>query len=370
MNRYTCADSFAHGSPARTAVMLVQLGTPAAPTAAALRSYLKQFLSDPRVVEIPPIVWQPILRGPILASRPAKSAAKYASIWTSEGSPLRVNTERQSVMLQGWLGERGHDVDVVHAMRYGEPSVPAVLRRLRERNLERLLVVPMYPQYAGSTTASALDATFAELSTWRNPPELRTIKHFHDDDGYLGALAATIRRQWEHDGPPDKFVMSFHGVPQRTLELGDPYHCECQKTGRLLAERLGLERDRWMVTFQSRFGRAKWLEPYTAPTLVQLAKQGVRRVDVACPGFVADCLETLEEIAQEARADFLRAGGKEFRYLPCLNDSTKFIDALASLVERNMAGWPTLRAPAQAQASMQTGLDAQRERALAMGAVR
>lgn len=371
MNAPTASTSFAHGAAARTAVLLVQLGTPAAPTASAVRTYLRQFLSDRRVVELPALLWQPILRGPVLATRPAKSAAKYATIWTPEGSPLRVHTERQATMLRGWLGERGHDIEVAHAMRYGEPSVPSVLRALRERNVRRLLVLPMYPQYAGSTTASAFDSVFAELSGWRDLPELRTVRGFHDDPSYLDALADAIRARWAHDGPPDRFVMSFHGVPERTLKAGDPYHCECQKTGRLLAGRLGLPSDRWIVTFQSRFGRARWLQPYTAPTLARLGAEGVRRVDVACPGFVADCLETLEEIAQEGRDEFLHAGGKEFRYLPCLNDAPAFIDALASLVERQASGWPTRPAGSSDEASARRAeLSAQRARAMEMGAAR
>ena len=367
---FTAQERFVHGQPERTAVLLVQLGTPAAPTAPALRTYLRQFLSDPRVVEIPPILWQPILRGPILAFRPAKSAAKYATVWTEQGSPLRVNSEKQATMLRGWLGERGHDVEVALAMRYGEPSIESVLRQLRERNLARLLVLPMYPQYAGSTTATAIDAVCAELARWRNPPELRTIKHFHDDPAYIDALAASVRRHWEREGRADKLVMSFHGVPERTLRLGDPYHCECHKTGRLLAERLGLADGQWLVTFQSRFGKAKWLQPYTEPTLVELASKGLGSVDVMCPGFVADCLETLEEIAQEARHAFMGAGGKAFRYVPCLNDAPSFIDALAGLTERHLSGWSTRRVDdAQAEATRSEVLALQKARALALGAV-
>ena len=370
MNRDSSAQSFRHGMPARTAVLLVQLGTPEAPTAPALRRYLAQFLSDPRVVELPRLLWQPILRGPILALRPAKSAAKYASIWAPEGSPLRVNTERQAAGLRALLAERGHDVEVVVAMRYGEPSVPAVLRALREKNLQRLLVLPLYPQYAGSTVATAFDAVYAELSGWREEPELRTIKHFHDDAGYIDALAEEIGARWRQSGVPERFIMSFHGVPRRTLDRGDPYHCECQKTGRLLAQRLGLADGQWLVTFQSRFGRAEWLQPYTAPTLVQLARQGVRRVDVACPGFVADCLETLEEIGQEVRDEFLAAGGTQFNYLACLNDSPAFIDALGTLVERHLSGWPTRRETPDEAGAHHAQLDFQRERAVSMGAAR
>ncbi|UCE32188.1 MAG: ferrochelatase, partial [Burkholderiales bacterium] len=267
MSRYTASGSFAHGTPARTAVLLVQLGTPEAATAPALRSYLREFLSDRRVVEIPRLIWQPILRGIILNTRPRKSAAKYADIWTEDGSPLRVYTERQTKLLRGLLGERGHEVEVAYAMRYGTPAIGQVMRELRERNAQRLLVLPLYPQYSGSTTATAFDVVFAELARWRNQPELRLVRNFHDDAGYVDALAARIRASWDGIGSPERLVMSFHGVPRRTLDLGDPYHCECQKTGRLLAERLGLEPQQYQVTFQSRFGRAEWLQPYTAPTL-------------------------------------------------------------------------------------------------------
>ncbi len=368
MTRYTAARGFDHAAPARTAVLLLQLGTPDAPTPAALRRYLREFLSDPRVVEIPRLAWWPILHGIVLRTRPAKSARKYASIWTPEGSPLLVQTRRQASLLRGALGARGHDVEVAFAMRYGGPSIPAALRELRERNVARLLALPLYPQYAGSTTASAFDALARELSGWRNLPALRTVRGFHDDDGYLDALAAGVRRAWERDGRGERLVMSFHGVPRRTLSLGDPYHCECLATARLLAARLGLGPDRWVVTFQSRFGRAEWLRPYTEPTLRELARSGVGSVDVICPAFVADCLETLEEISIEARRAFLEAGGKTFRYIACPNDAPPFIDALAGLAERNLAGWPTCRPDASGAAELAGCLERRRARALERGA--
>lgn len=357
-----------HAARPRTAVLLVQLGTPAAPTAAALRPYLAEFLGDPRVVEIPRILWWPILHGIILNTRPARSARKYASIWTDEGSPLMTHSVRQSKLLRGALGERGQDVEVALAMRYGAPSIASVLEGLRGRNVTRLLVLPLYPQYSASTTATVFDEIGRVLRGWRNLPELRWVRSFHDDDGYVDALAAQVRRAWERDGRGERLVMSFHGVPQRTLELGDPYHCECHVTARRLAERLGLPRERWVVTFQSRFGKAQWLQPYTEPTLVELARQGVRTVDVVCPGFVSDCLETLEEIGMEAKAAFVGAGGSEFRYVPCLNDGPAFVDALAGLVERHLSGWPTRALEADESVRRDRALMERRQRAMALGA--
>ncbi|HEX2530895.1 MAG TPA: ferrochelatase, partial [Burkholderiaceae bacterium] len=277
-----------HAAIAKTAVVLVNLGTPEAPTASAVRTYLKQFLSDQRVVEIPKAVWWFILYGIILPFRPRQSAAKYALIWKKDGSPLKIHTEKQALLLRGYLGERGHDVEVTYAMRYGDPSLPDVLQKLKSGGCDRILVVPAYPQYSGTTTASIFDAVFKYYVNERNVPELRFVKHYHDHEGYVQALKMSVLAYWESNGRPDKLVMSFHGVPKRTLLLGDPYFCECQKTARLLATELGLRQDQYAVTFQSRFGRAEWLQPYTAPTLKQLAKEGVQRVDVMCPGFVSD----------------------------------------------------------------------------------
>lgn len=333
--------SYTHGQAARTAVLLCNLGTPDAPTPAAVRRYLGQFLSDQRVVEIPKPLWWLILHGIILRVRPRKSAAKYASIWTPEGSPLLVGTQKQAQLLRGWLGEAGHNVLVRHAMRYGNPSIESQLDALKAEGATRILILPLYPQYSGTTTASVFDAVYTWAARTRNVPELRFVNHYHDDAGYINALARSIEQHWKHHGPPDKLVMSFHGVPERTLQLGDPYHCESHKTARLLAERLGLHQDDYHVTFQSRFGKAKWLEPYTEPTLVKLAQSGTERVDVICPGFTSDCLETLEEINQEARAAFLEAGGKEFHYLPCLNDNPVWIGALSRIAQQHLSGWPT-----------------------------
>jgi len=340
---------YIHGSKmqAQTAVVLVNLGTPDAPTARAVRRYLKQFLSDPRVVEIPRAIWWFILNGIILPFRSGKSAEKYASIWDAEGSPLRLNTERQAALLRARLLERGHRVHVTHAMRYGSPAVPDVLDELKAQGCDRILILPAYPQYSGTTTASIFDAVFQHFAKVRNIPELRLIKHYHDHDGYIQALKRSVQAHWDANGQPDKLVMSFHGVPKRTLLLGDPYHCECYKTARLLAEALGLSEADYVVTFQSRFGKAEWLQPYTAPTLQELARQGVQRVDVMCPGFTSDCLETLEEIAMEAKAEFLHAGGREFHFIPCLNDTPAWGQGMMEIAEQHLIGWPTLAGAAQ-----------------------
>ena len=341
MPRYAPEPAPQHGAQHRTAVLMVNLGTPEAPTAAALRPYLKQFLWDPRVVEIPRPVWWLILNGVILNLRPAKSAAKYAQIWMLDGSPLKVHTERQAKLLKGWLGAAGDpEVAVAWAMRYGQPSIGSVLDQFKRDGVERVLVVPLYPQYAASATASVMDDVADWIKRSRNPPELRFIKHFHDHPGYIAALAASVREHWQANGRPDRLVMSFHGLPRRSLDLGDPYYCECQKTGRLLAEALELDPDHYLITFQSRFGKAEWLKPYTQPTLEKLGREGVARVDVICPGFVADCLETLEEIAMECKAAFLSSGGSQFHYIPCVNERPDWIAALRDLVSTHLSGWP------------------------------
>lgn len=354
---------YRHGSPRRGGVLLINLGTPEAPTTPAVRAYLREFLSDPRVVEIPRIVWNPLLYGLILPLRSSKSAAKYASIWTPEGSPLRVWTAKQASLLRGALGERGLDVEVAWAMRYGADSVAQAMAALQAKGVTRVLVLPMYPQYSATTTASVFDAVFAEASRMRDVPELRFVKRYHDHPAYIDALAQALRTHWEREGRGDRLVLSFHGVPRRTLDNGDPYHCECLKTARLLAERVGLRTGEYLVTFQSRFGKAEWLKPYTAPTLEQLAKDGVERVDVMCPGFVADCLETLEEIAMEGRESFLHAGGKAYTYIPCLNDRPDWIAALATVCEAHGSGWFDRRSDRDARDA-----DAARTRALAQDA--
>jgi ferrochelatase len=337
---------FAHDRAARLGVLLINLGTPDAPTAAAVRRYLAEFLADPRVVEIPRALWLLVLHGVILRVRPGQSAARYATIWTKDGSPLLVHSQRQKTLLIGYLGQRlkalGLPSDYARVelgMRYGTPSIAQAIDALHDGGCDRILVLPLYPQYAASTTASALDAVFAATRRLRRVPALRTVDSYHDDAGYIAALAQSINDYWVRNGRPDKLVLSFHGTPRRSLDLGDPYHCHCQKTARLLAAELGLKPEQCVVTFQSRFGRGEWLKPYTQPMLVALAKEGIRRVDVACPGFVSDCLETLEEIGLEGRAAFLKAGGGECHVIPCLNEHPAWIAALASLAVRNLGGW-------------------------------
>lgn len=355
-----------HDQPQRIGVLLINLGTPAAPTARALRPYLREFLSDRRVVEIPRPIWWLILNGIILNVRPKKSAEKYASIWTPDGSPLMVHTARQSELLREALRQRTKaPLMVEYAMRYGQPSIAQAVARLREQGCTRLLALPLYPQYAASSAGSALDAVYRVLLKSRNMPELRTVRHFHDHPGYIDALRQSVQSHWAEHGRPEVLVMSFHGVPRRSLDLGDPYHCECHKTGRLLAEALGLAPGQYRVCFQSRFGRAEWLKPYTADTLRELGRAKTRRVDVICPGFVADCLETLEEIALEGKAVFLNAGGGEYRYIPALNERALWIQALADLTLTHLAGW----LPEAWDASAEAAECARRlERARALGA--
>lgn len=358
---YQTEPAYTHGTIQKTGILLVNLGTPDAPTAQAVRPYLKQFLGDPRVVEIPKAIWWLILNGIILNLRPKKSAEKYASIWLPEGSPLRVYTEKQAVLLKGYLGERTSAPLVVDfAMTYGNPSIADALRRFKEQNCQRILIAPLFPQYAASSTAPVFDQAFSALQQMRNLPAIRTIKHFHDHPAYIRALAVSINDYWAQHGRPEKLLMSFHGVPQYTLDKGDPYHCECHKTGRLLAEALGLQQDQYRVSFQSRFGKAEWIKPYTTATLKELGQQRLSRVDVVCPGFVADCLETLEEIAMEGKEDFQHAGGGEYHYIPCLNDRNDWIHALTDMVIDNLQGW--LSVPDTAE------LEQGRLRALAMGA--
>ena len=354
--------SYTHGQAPRTAVLLCNLGTPDEPTPKAVRRYLAEFLSDHRVVEIPRLLWLLILHGIILRFRPAKSAAKYASIWTPEGSPLKLWTEKQAKLLQGWLGQRNHYVKVRWAMRYGSTSIDSQLDAMKAEGVTRVLIVTAYPQYSATTTASVFDAVYQWAQKTRAIPELRFVNHYHDHPDYITALASSVTRYWQKNGRPDKLVMSFHGVPERTLQLGDPYHCECFKTARLLAEQLGLSKEQYQVTFQSRLGRAKWLEPYTEPTLIAMGKAGVKRVDVLCPGFTSDCLETLEEINMEAREAFLHAGGKAFHYIACLNDDPEWITALCNVTQQHLQGWNTLD-----QANPRA-LAVSRSEALALGA--
>lgn len=353
--------AFTHGKApannATTAVLLCNLGTPDAPTAAALRTYLKQFLSDPRVVEIPRLVWWFILNLIIVPFRSTKSAKKYASIWTTDGSPLKIWTEKQATLLEGWLGEAGHRVTVRYAMCYttGEvcPSIKTQLDKFKAEGVSRVLILPAYPQYSSTTTAAVFDQVYTWAAKVRSIPELRFVNRYHDDAGYITALEHSVRKQWQINGKPnfdqkDMLVMSFHGIPERSLHLGDAYHCECYKTTRLLAKALGLSATQYKVTFQSRLGRAKWLQPYTEPTVIAMAKSGVKRIDVICPGFNCDGLETLEEINMEVRHAFTAAGGQTFNYIPCLNDDNAWLSALSSITQKHLSGWPTQAADAAA----------------------
>ncbi|CAB3777014.1 ferrochelatase [Pararobbsia alpina] len=328
----------------RTAVLLINLGTPDAPTPAAVRRYLAEFLSDPRVVEIPSWLWQPILRSLILPFRGRSSAHKYASVWMPEGSPLRVHTEQQVQALRNWFAAQGAPVLVEYAMRYGTPSIADVLGQLKRAGADRVLLLPMYPQYAASTTATLFDKVAQAMRRMRNQPEIRVIKQYPDAPGYIASLVAQLREYWTIHGTPDfaagdRLLLSFHGLPKRTLDLGDPYHDQCQLTGALLARALGLDETSCRVTFQSRFGREEWLQPYTAPSLAELGAAGVTRVDVFCPGFTADCIETIEEIGMEGRDAFIKAGGKVYHRIPCVNASPLFIDALGELALTNLGGW-------------------------------
>ena len=321
--------------PARQlGVLLINLGTPDAADAQSVKRYLAEFLSDRRVVEIPPILWQPILRGIILNTRPKKSAHAYAQVWRPDGSPLAAFTRLQAAALQGAFGA---DVIVDWAMRYGNPSIAERLAAMKAAGCDRILLAPLYPQYCGATTATANDKAFAVLADMRWQPALRTLPPYHDDLAYIGALKASVEASLAAlDFEPEAIVASFHGMPQRTLELGDPYHCQCRKTARLLSEAMGRE---LLVAFQSRFGRAKWLEPATDTVLAALPGKGVKRVAIVAPGFSADCLETLEELAIRGRESFLAAGGTHFAYLPCLNDSEVGIDMVRILIARELEGW-------------------------------
>lgn len=341
--RFTKEPKYQHGQVNKTAVLFCNLGTPEAPTAKALRRYLAEFLSDSRVVEIPKLLWLLILHGIILRVRPSKSAKKYASIWTPEGSPLKVWTKTQADGLEQEFHKQSPNnqtVIVRYAMRYGQPSIGSQLTQLKNEGVTRVLLLPAYPQYSATTTASLFDSVFTWGFKSRLLPEFRFINHYHDHPAYIEALALQVESHWNAKGRAQKLLMSFHGIPERSLLLGDPYHCECHKTARLLAERLQLNKSEYIVTFQSRFGRAKWLEPYTEPTAKSLAEQGTTSIDVICPGFTSDCLETLEEIGMEVRDTFLNAGGKEFNYIPCLNGSKHWLSALATIAQQHMQGWP------------------------------
>jgi ferrochelatase len=339
--KYRNLEVFRHDAPEGLGVLVANLGTPDAPTAAAVRRYLAEFLADPRVVEMPRALWWPILHGVVLRVRPARSARAYQAVWTQRGSPLLDISQR----LADALGERLREtlpgpVHVALGMRYGSPSIPAALARLRAAQCRRLLVLPLYPQYSATTTASAFDAVTSELATWRWVPELRTVNQYHDASAHIEALAQSVRDHWARHGRPDRLLFSFHGIPKDYFLAGDPYYCQCRKTARLVTEALDLPSDAWGLSFQSRVGAKEWLKPYTDETLKAWGAEGVGSVQVLCPGFAVDCLETLEEIAVENRDYFLRAGGRDYGYIPALNDCEAQVQALADLVRLHTAGWP------------------------------
>lgn len=336
--------TFSHLEQPRTGILVTNLGTPDAPTPQALRRYLQEFLWDPRIVDLPRPLWWMILQV-ILLLRPKRSAASYAKVWTEQGSPLLVISQQQQKAISDALSaEFSSANDSQHlvvelGMRYGNPSIASALERLRAANVQRILILPLYPQYSSSTTASTFDAVATAVKHWRWVPELRMINGYHDQAEYIAALAASITEAWQHKGKPQKLLFSFHGTPKRFLTTGDPYFCFCQSTARQVAEKLQLNNDEWFVTFQSIFGREEWLKPYTIETLRELPKSGIKHVDIVCPGFSADCLETLEEIEQENRHAFMEAGGEQYHYIPALNDRPDHIAALIALIKQHLQGW-------------------------------
>ncbi len=341
MPTYQSTPNFEHGRAESTGILLVNLGTPEAPTSSAVRKFLKQFLSDPRVVEYPRWLWWLILNGIILRIRPARSAAAYREIWTDEGSPLMIYSKALASEMQGLLDTQfSGAANVELGMSYGEPSIDAAIDRLLAKGARRLLVLPLYPQYSGTTTASVIDAVARKLNKLRWVPEMRFINQYHDERGYIDALAASIREYWEEHGRGDKLMFSFHGVPKNTLLRGDPYHCQCRKSARLVVETLGLADDEWILSFQSRVGREEWLRPYTDETVTELGKTGLGKLDVVCPGFSTDCLETLEEIAMQNAELFEESGGGSLRYIPALNARRDHVEFLARLVQKHTSGWP------------------------------
>lgn len=331
---------FKHGDTLKVGILLANLGTPDAANAPALRRYLGQFLMDRRVVEIPRFIWCWILHCIILVVRPKKSAAKYAQVWTNQGSPLLAHAQKQTSLLDDNLSKKINSPFVVAlGMSYGNPSMQSAIDKLRAQHCDRILVFPLYPQYAASSTGSAMDAVWRVLLKTRNMPAIRSIRHYHDHPAYISALAGSVRENWQLNGKPNKLVMSFHGLPKFHLMKGDPYHCECHKTARLLAESLELTKDEYTVAFQSRFGKQEWLKPYLASTLEDLGKAKTKRIDVICPGFSSDCLETLEEIAMEGKEIFTHAGGGEYHYIPALNESELWIQAMTTIALENLQGW-------------------------------
>ena len=338
--KYKNSTHFTHAQQDKTGVLITNLGTPDAPTKKALRPYLKEFLSDPRVVEVPRLIWWCILNLIILNIRPARSAKAYATVWTEQGSPLMQHTQDQCAALEKVLQEKyGDNVVIDYAMRYGNPSISSVMDKMFQQGVRKLLVLPLYPHYCASTTGSTFDAIAKDFTQRRWLPDFKFISHYHDNPDYIAAVAEKIKAHWQEHGKADKLLLSYHGIPKRYLTNGDPYHCECHKTSRLIAEYLELDKSQYMTTFQSRFGREEWLKPYTDHTLQALPKEGVESVQVVCPGFSSDCLDTIEEIGEENRDYFLEAGGKRYEYIPCLNSDDVHIQLLAKLIDSEIATW-------------------------------
>ncbi|MCK5896794.1 MAG: ferrochelatase [Cocleimonas sp.] len=340
MRKYSGETNFFHGKEEATGILLVNLGTPEAATTSAVRRYLRQFLSDPRVVEIPRLVWLPILYAFVLPRRPAKSAKLYQSVWTEEGSPLLTFSHKQKKAIQQEMQARFNGKVIVElGMRYAKPSIKSALESLKKQGIRRLLVLPLYPQYSATTTATTYDEVNRILSRWRWIPEMRFVGDYYSHSSYINALARSVKEHWKKYQQGHLLLMSFHGLPKRNLELGDPYYCHCQTTARLLALALGLKKDQYLVSFQSRFGKAEWLKPYTSKTLEELPAKGVKKVDVICPGFAVDCLETLEEIKVENGDIFMQAGGETYRYIPALNHQQDHIHALSDIIQQHTQGW-------------------------------
>lgn len=338
--RYQGSPNYSHATPSKVGVLITNLGTPAAPTAKALKPYLKQFLWDPRVVEVPRPIWWMILNGIILNVRPKRSAEAYSEVWTERGSPLLFHTQDQCDKLRDAIqSQYGEHIVVDFAMRYGQPSIDSALDRMANAGVKKLIVLPLYPQYSAATTGSTFDAIADNFKQRRWLPDLRFISHYHDDSNYIEAIADSIKAHWQEHGRADKLILSYHGMPQRYLEQGDPYHCECHKTTRLVVEKLGLQEGEYMTSFQSRFGREPWLQPYTDDTLKALPSQGVKSVQVICPGFSSDCLETIEEIGGENREYFMEAGGERYEYIPCLNSESAHIEMMKTLITTQANDW-------------------------------
>ena len=340
MVKYIGEKDYEHGSKEKIGVLITNLGTPDAPNKKELKVYLNQFLSDPRVIELPKILWQILLKLVILQIRPSKSAEAYKQIWTDKGSPLLDIANRQINKIQSSFSSKNENIVFEVGMRYGNPSIPDALIKLQKKQVRRLLVLPMYPQYCAATTGSTFDEVTNVLQKWRWIPEMRFINQYFEEKNYIEALSNSIKSFWKKTSKPQKIIFSYHGIPKRYLTNGDPYHCFCLKTTRLVKENMGLSDDEIMTTFQSRFGREEWLKPYTSETLKELPKQGIKNIHIISPGFSSDCLETLEELEEENKEYFMESGGENYHYIPCLNDHDDHIDVFVNLIKKHTQGWP------------------------------